>query len=46
MRQVRDLPRISALRRHFPTAARVAPLANVRGLQQSSGLAKSDEVGL
>src|SRR6058998_3439691 len=28
---VRDLPRISALRRHFPTAARVAPLANVRG---------------
>src|SRR5438309_939039 len=31
MRQVRDLPRISALRRHFPTAARVAPLANVRG---------------
>src|SRR5438093_10150948 len=37
MRQVRDLPRISALRRHFPTAARVAPLANVR--ERSSLLA-------
>src|SRR5438093_2198385 len=45
MRQVRDLPRISALRRHFPTAARVAPLANVRG--RSSLLAwRTDKVEL